>query len=366
MRQAEDHQNGQGNPLDAAIEWQIRLTSGHATEEDRFAHMAWLAESEKHLEAFERVKETWSGVDVARDAVLSEESVTVEGFNSAEQGGQKGSFITRLSGMFGRQNVPAALAALFAPKYRPAFAAAAVAIVVGVFVGLPPEETAPAPQQFASVIGNVSVHGLPDASSVTLDTDTRISAAYSETVRQLDLEEGIAFFDVATDPGRPFIVRAGVIQAEAVGTKFEVGRLEDELWVSVSEGQVRVSRLPGGARDESDSPVDPVLLSAGQQVMADMTGGRLNVQDVSTRTIGAWRYGHLIFNNARLDDVIKWLNRYADAQMLVLQDDSLASVQVNGVLFIDEPEVLAARLGDMLALELQVEDDVIRLTRANP
>jgi ferric-dicitrate binding protein FerR (iron transport regulator) len=50
--------------------------------------------------------------------------------------------------------------------------------------------------------------------------------------------------------------------------------------------------------------------------------------------------------------------------MIVLQDDALGATKVDGVLFVDEPAVLAGRLGEMLALGLQVESEVIRLTRS--
>jgi transmembrane sensor len=364
MRQAEDRQNGQGNSLDAAMEWQVRLTSGHATEEDRFVHMAWLAESDDNLEAFERVKATWTGAEVARDAALSEDGALVEGFRPVDQEDRKGDLVSRLLSLFGGQTLSDTFGVVFAARYRPAFAVAAIAMVVGVLAGLPSEQTGPEPQQFASAVGDTAVYELPDESSVALDTNTRIRATYGEDERRLDLEEGVAFFDVAKDPDRPFIVNAGSFQAEAVGTKFEIGRLENELWVAVSEGQVKVSKALEQNQTEPVATIDPVFLSAGQQISVDMDGVWSAIGDVSTQAIGAWQHGYLIFRNARLDEVIGRLNRYADVQMIVLQDDALGATKVDGVLFVDEPAVLAGRLGEMLALGLQVESEVIRLTRS--
>ncbi|MDN5782296.1 MAG: FecR domain-containing protein, partial [Luteimonas sp.] len=68
---------------------------------------------------------------------------------------------------------------------------------------------APAAKQYASAIGEQRVIALADGSRVTLAPRSRISVAFSEGVRDIDLVSGEADFKVAHDRARPFRVHAG-------------------------------------------------------------------------------------------------------------------------------------------------------------
>src|SRR6202035_408397 len=68
--------------------------------------------------------------------------------------------------------------------------------------------------------------------------------------RHIRLDDGEAFFEVAHDAGRPFVVQVGNTRVIAVGTKFSVRRNGDDIRVVVTEGKVRVeSRLAVGVMD---------------------------------------------------------------------------------------------------------------------
>ncbi len=49
----------------------------------------------------------------------------------------------------------------------------------------------------------------PTRSRITLDTSSRVSVRYESAARLVRLESGTALFEVAKDPGRPFVVQAG-------------------------------------------------------------------------------------------------------------------------------------------------------------
>src|SRR3981189_822736 len=77
---------------------------------------------------------------------------------------------------------------------------------------------------YRTAIGGIAAISMKDGSTVTLNTNSDIRVALSETERRVDLEKGEAFFEVAKDPNRPFVVRVGDQRVIAVGTKFSVRR----------------------------------------------------------------------------------------------------------------------------------------------
>jgi transmembrane sensor len=86
---------------------------------------------------------------------------------------------------------------------------------------------------------------LPDGSAVHITAGGRLRLAYSATERTIAIELGEARFNVARDPQRPFIVRAGLLEVRAIGTAFRVSlQAEKTAEVVVTEGKVEVSAAP--------------------------------------------------------------------------------------------------------------------------
>lgn len=82
---------------------------------------------------------------------------------------------------------------------------------------------------------------LTDGSEVTLNTDTALNVVYTARERRIHLLHGEAYFKVAHNKNRPFIVSNGATETQAVGTAFTVKQSGDNVQVLVSEGTVKVS-----------------------------------------------------------------------------------------------------------------------------
>ena len=78
------------------------------------------------------------------------------------------------------------------------------------------------------------IHRLHDGSIVELNKGAQISIRYSGDERRVDLLSGEAYFEVAKNPDRPFIVSARGIDVKAVGTAFNVRLHNDSLEVLVT------------------------------------------------------------------------------------------------------------------------------------
>ena len=68
--------------------------------------------------------------------------------------------------------------------------------------------------------------------------------AVTASERRIDLIHGDAYFEVAKDPMRPFVVSVDRARVVAAGTQFYVERDHDGLIVLVTEGKIRLSGLP--------------------------------------------------------------------------------------------------------------------------
>jgi len=184
----------------------------------------------------------------------------------------------------------------------------------------------PSATSYSTPVGGIASVPMSDGSAVTLNTDSKIRLDVTKTQRLVELQQGEAFFDVAKDPSRPFIVTAGSKRVVAVGTKFSVRRKGNELQVFVTEGRVRVEDV-AAATTEHDALL---TLSAGG--LARGEGDALLVQQKTVPEIErhlSWRTGYLIFRDTPLSDAVAEFNRY-NAQQLVIDDPRVAEIRVSG------------------------------------
>jgi ferric-dicitrate binding protein FerR (iron transport regulator) len=158
---------------------------------------------------------------------------------------------------------------------------------------------------------------LPDGSRVWLNAQSRIShdADFSGDVRCVSLE-GEAFFEVKTDPGRPFIVSTDQAEVKVLGTSFDVSASEaDQTKVFVVTGKVSFS-----AREHQNAGV---VLTPGE-------GAALSRLDHTiTRTVDqdpnllAWKEKRLVFRKAALSEVIRTLKQYFKTEITIKNKELL-------------------------------------------
>jgi transmembrane sensor len=87
---------------------------------------------------------------------------------------------------------------------------------------------------------------LPDSSVIWLNASSRlqIPGSFREHLREVDLLEGEAFFDVKSDPRRPFIVHVAELSVAVLGTSFNINAYKDlkDIKVSVATGKVGITK----------------------------------------------------------------------------------------------------------------------------
>ena len=178
---------------------------------------------------------------------------------------------------------------------------------------------------FRTAVGAMVAVPMSDGSKVTLNTDSQIRIAVTATQRRVNLGRGEAFFEVAQDPSRPFIVVVGDCRIVALGTKFSVWREASEVRVAVTEGRVRVERSDGEARDEPSAEV-----AAGSVAHAGDAGVLVQQKRLSeVEEDLSWRRGFLFFHDVPLTEAVAEFNRY-NREKIVFGSPAVATVRIGG------------------------------------
>jgi transmembrane sensor len=162
----------------------------------------------------------------------------------------------------------------------------------------------PEPQTIRTELGQVAEVPLADSSVIVVNTKSRLEVMETANTRSVRLDEGEAWFKVAKDPDRPFLVESGEVRVQALGTSFAVRRREHGTDVQVTEGVVEVW--------SSRNAADRTRIMAGARTFVhNDSGARKLVQDASDveRSL-SWRSGWLTFQGSTLEDAVEEFNRY--------------------------------------------------------
>jgi ferric-dicitrate binding protein FerR (iron transport regulator) len=145
---------------------------------------------------------------------------------------------------------------------------------------------------------------LSDGTEVRVNSGTviRYPTRFGDGTREVSVE-GEAFFRVARDTTRAFVVTAGEMRVEALGTSFNVNTYRDRgaLLATLVEGTVRVT---GGTSGEC------LLSRPGQQ--ASLLENELTVRDVDLTETIAWINGQFLYNDMPLEEICKQMERWYD------------------------------------------------------
>jgi len=184
----------------------------------------------------------------------------------------------------------------------------------------------------ASIVSNRIL--LDDTSVIRLKDDALVTVMYTESERRIRLDRGEAFFIVAHNPERPFVVDVGGMDVSALGTAFNVRLDSHSFEVLVSEGKVKVEAQNASEDSISKAMDDSPLLLANQRAIVPLEDV-VQSPEIATLTQGevhrvlAWQHGLMTFNSQSLSEIAYELNHFNETQLVIL-DDSLAQKKFSG------------------------------------
>lgn len=200
-------------------------------------------------------------------------------------------------------------------------------------------------QQVATTSQGPKTILLPDGSTLNVNANTQLRIDFTAQVRNIYLEHGQLYIDVAPNKEHPLVVHAGDAQIRVVGTGFDVRRSPRQLEVSVAHGQVAF--MP----DANTS----TLLGAQQQATYSYAKGTLQAHTLNANEAGNWRSGHLSFRNRELASLVDELDLYRPG-IIELASGPLEHYKVSGNLNTADPLALVKALPALIPVKTVLLD----------
>ena len=307
----------------AAAEWIARLDRGQLCPEAQVELEEWLSADRRHEGAFLRAQSAWTMIDRAAIPFDRPDDAIDSPIRRRT---------TRRAFVYGGGGVIAASA------------------IGGLLL-----RNWQAPARFTTMAGEIRRLPLKDGSVATVNTEAALTASLSGHRRLISLEKGEAWFQVAKDEGRPFIVEAGPVRVRAIGTSFSVKRTATAAEVQVTHGVIETWSEGNSAR---------LRVSAGSRVNVDAIAGP-EIKPASIEEIErslSWRFGELIFDGESLAEAVAEFNRYNEIR-IIIDDPQIAKKPIVGRFRSNEPEAFAASVAAVFNAETSRQANDIRITR---
>ncbi len=290
-----------------AAAWFARLLDERATESDHQSFRAWLLADSRNAEAYARMERLWER------AAFEQKPVQVSGSRRAFLKTAAGSFV--------------------------------VATVTGsgwLWTRRP---------DFSTGTGETHAIRLEDGSTIELSASSSVTVNFTSTARRIVLHSGEAYFTVAPDVRRPFVVWAGDLRATALGTAYSVSIFSERTSVAVTEHNVRV-----------EAHGQMIDLSEGQSLdWADNRFGRVTSDETDSRL--AWRERRLVFLSRSLGEIVEEINRWRDGHLIIL-DPILARRKVTAIIDVNDMAEIDKTLEQGLPIALSSYTPYLTLVSA--
>lgn len=307
----------------AASEWLARMDRG-LTAEEQDQYTDWLAKDAAHRNAVARYQMDWEDYDrLAGIHLKSHARIDPDLLAPGHLPPRKGRKLIR--NFLWYSAVPfAALAAL----------------VFYVTLTKPNDSSGLNFQPAVELLARIEQRTLEDGSVIEINRGSVVESAYSDFERLVYLKKGEASFQVAEDPGRPFIVNVAGVYVRAVGTVFSVRLSEDEVDVIVTEGKVQVKpTVPALA---SEQPTAAAFLEIGQRAIVDLRSESpvvevTTIDQTEIEEVHRWQPRLLDYDQILLGEIVDEFNRSNPIQV-VLSDPTLETISLSSSFWSDNVE----------------------------
>ncbi|MBC7776559.1 MAG: FecR domain-containing protein [Phycisphaerae bacterium] len=256
------------------------LTGEMAAEEQALLEK-WLVESPDNRQYFDQMQRLWQKSDLGKRALSK--PLDVE------------DALLRTKAKIQHKPVKAKVVPMAFWRYA---AAAVILLLVGAFWFF--QQNADTPTVQLAAAENPLRDTLSDGSVVSINQYSSLSATFTKKSRQVKMK-GEAYFEVAHNASKPFVIEVQQVQVTVVGTKFNIDNRSDPNWVIVSvvEGKVRVQ---SGGQSE--------FLTAGEQARIDCQSGQfIKTQTKPSGNESAWANHQFKFEDTPLSEVIPMLEK---------------------------------------------------------
>ena len=261
----------------------IRYLDGSASLEEKRQLLQWLKESEKNRSDFTDTRDLWLSCNASADNELEVDialdRLKMRIMNEHERIEKK----TRRS---------------FIRWYQ---AAAVLLVLFGLYFWLSIEQTEPklmVQNQLITAKGSKGKFTLPDGTVVWLNSESRLvyPDQFADGKRTVNLVGG-AYFEVVRDEKKPFIIKAGDVDVEVLGTSFNISSypFKDNIETALLSGSVKISG-PSVRRE--------IYLKPNEVFEYKKDLHAVSVKSVNASLYADWIKDRLVFDNRPLSDIL--------------------------------------------------------------
>ncbi len=331
-----------------------RYLASECTPEESKSVQQWLAENEENRRLMEDLKKIW---ELSPEFKSMDENFDVELDWAVLQSrieddcDQSGKIFDLRSKNRKRKNL------LFLARIAAIFI---IAVSIGIYANqfLTSEEVTPEPI-LKSISMKKGLRGsmtLSDGTKVTLNSESkiRIPSVFKPDIREVYLE-GEAYFDVAKNPNKPFVIYTRGSVVEVLGTSFAIRSFpeDNEVRTVVEEGVVSF-------RGEGKGIDDGVILTAGKLGSFDIKEKTISTQQVNNLDLYlSWKDGYLKFYQAPMAEVKRQLERKYDITVS-FENPEVSELQLTAEFKSRMLENVLETISMSLGLTYKIERDTVR------
>ena len=346
-----DHSKTRVAIAEEAAEWFVEWREATPSRSDKARFTDWLAESPVHVEEYLAIAKLYGElihVDPAKvedvDALVDDTIVALHGELVSD---------------------PAPVPNLSTHRRWAGWGLAAtalVAIAASFYLYIGTEDV---PETYTTGLGEQRSILFDDGSMVSLNTASGIEVAYTDEQRWIRLTHGEALFDVEEDKTRPFWVETDSALIRVTGTQFNVYEQNGSTAVTVIEGTVEVAPRASpaaqvlGASDQTrlTASGEVAKLEVGDQAVVKSGSVAIAATKIENlEPVTAWTDRRLVFSETPLSEIVAEFNRY-NHQRLILDDATVATLEVSGVFNTHDPEALILFLERIADVDVEHSSD---------
>jgi transmembrane sensor len=290
-----------------------KVISGNATSEETTQLDTWKAHSAENLHLYNKSLKAWENCKPGiTDDNFRKDRQTVDDIIKQD--------LTRKVRKMQRQSMFYKLAAVFALP---------LALAISFYYFSLRDISASQAPQICEVIspkGHIAKCILPDGTEVWVNTGSAITydaTTFNHTIREINLS-GEAYFDVAPNVEKPFLVITTMASINVTGTSFNVKSYpESGVFEAVlAKGSIEM-KLNNTARQT-------VQLLPGERAIFDLDKKGIVIEKVDAEIFSAWRNGEILFKDATLQDLLTELERIYDIRFQ-MKDKKLGEFRFRGM-----------------------------------
>jgi len=268
----------------------VRYLTGECREEDSRIVSGLIETDERYRRIYNQLQKTWHSTGPVAEESYDVDLAWLNVLNRIEM-----------------QQEPVVHTMIHRPVRKIIYAVASAAAVLlfglGVLHFLKPASDL---NTFSSGTNIASPVKLSDGSVIHLNKNSVIKypGKFGQNSREVYFW-GEAFFAIASDKTRPFVIEAGETRIKVLGTSFNVRASEQtgRVEVTVNSGSVLFYYV-----DESETALDQVTLTAGDRGIYDRRTGKITKSVNTDLNFLGWKTGMLVFDEAPLADVLETLS----------------------------------------------------------